>query len=178
MRWLDLDVWRFALVAAAAFGFMEPTPAAAQQPPQRAHCSAVEYRQFDFKLGSFDVTTGDGKPAGKAMVESILSGCLLVEHWHGASGRRGRIHYYLEHPEKLWHMVIVLDDGETMNLTGTLTGDAMVFTGVGRFEKFQGLHRMTWSPLPNGGVRQFWELSSDNGATWKTDFVGLYHRRP
>ena len=54
----------------------------------------------------------------------------------------------------------------------------MVFTGRGHFEVFTGMQRMTWTPLPQGGVRQFWEISRDNGVTWKTDFVAVYHRRP
>ena len=54
----------------------------------------------------------------------------------------------------------------------------MVFTGRGRFEVFTGMQRMTWTPLPQGGVRQFWEISPDNGVTWKTDFVATYRRRP
>lgn len=169
-------VWTILSAAYAASVLAEPSTAAVPQTPKRSHCEAEVYRQLDFKLGSFDVTTGDGEPAGKATVESVLSGCMLVEHWHGASGRRGQIHFYFDRAAKGWHMSIVLDDGESLTLTGTLAGGAMVFTGVGRFENFQGLHRMSWSPLPNGGVRQVWELSPDNGGTWETDFIGLYHR--
>jgi hypothetical protein len=174
--------WRAAVVV---FGCQALQPSSAQRPPQQPDCTAAEYRQLDFRLGDFEVVVAEGTPgmapgtpAGKATVESILSGCMLVEHWHSASGQRGRGHYYFERATKRWHMLIVLDDGELLQLPGRWTGKAMVFTGRGRFEAFQGLQRMTWSPLPQGGVRQFWEISPDNGVTWKTDFVAVYHRRP
>lgn len=177
--------WRAAAAAAVVLGCAVPQPSWAQPAPKQPDCSAADYRQFDFKLGDFDVVvaegtpgTAAGTPAGKATVESILSGCMLVEHWRGASGRDGRAHYYFERATNRWHMLVVFDDGEVLQLPGRWTGKAMVFTGRGRFEAFQGTQRMTWSPLPQGGVRQFWEISPDNGATWKTDFVATYRRRP
>ena len=40
------------------------------------------------------------------------------------------------------------------------------------------LHRITWTPLPDGSVRQHWEASQDAGANWRTLFDGLYRREP
>jgi hypothetical protein len=36
--------------------------------------------------------------------------------------------------------------------------------------------RITWTPGPDG-VRQHWESSADDGATWATAFDGRYRRR-
>ena len=36
------------------------------------------------------------------------------------------------------------------------------------------LNRITWTPNPDGSVRQHWETSTDGGATWSTAFDGLY----
>ena len=144
------SAWRLA-VAAAAFASVTLPQAWGQPVPKQPDCSAAEYRQFDFKLGDFEVVvaegtpgTAAGTPAGQAHVESILSGCMLVEHWHGASGRDGRVHYYFERAAKRWHLLIMLDDGQVLHLPGRWTGKAMVFMGRGRFDSFQGLHRMTW----------------------------------
>ena len=38
------------------------------------------------------------------------------------------------------------------------------------------IQRITWTPLPNGRVRQLWETSTDHGVTWTTAFDGLYGR--
>ena len=37
------------------------------------------------------------------------------------------------------------------------------------------LHRITWTPLADGKVRQLWETSPD-GKTWSEAFDGLYTR--
>lgn len=140
-------------------------------------CSGPEFRQFDFKLGLFDVTAEGGGAAGKSSVESVLGGCLLVEHWHSVADRYGRANMYYDRSEERWHLDFVTDEGETLYLTGRLEGDAMVLVGQNDFDPFTGLHRMTWSPLPGGAVRQFWELSNDGGATWKVVFAARYAPR-
>jgi hypothetical protein len=38
--------------------------------------------------------------------------------------------------------------------------------------------RVTWSPLDDGKVRQFWEQSRDGGKSWTVAFDGTYTRRP
>jgi hypothetical protein len=38
-------------------------------------------------------------------------------------------------------------------------------------------HRITWTPLPDGTVRQHWQASRDDGATWDDLFDGRYVRR-
>ena len=35
-------------------------------------------------------------------------------------------------------------------------------------------NRITWTPNPDGSVRQLWEASQDGGATWSMLFDGLY----
>ena len=58
-------------------------------------------------------------------------------------------------------------------LYGNPVNCAMVMSGVvepGRLE------RITWTPNTDGSVRQHWQQSSDNGATWETTFNGIYRR--
>jgi hypothetical protein len=35
-------------------------------------------------------------------------------------------------------------------------------------------NRITWTPHPDGSVRQLWEQSTDEGKTWQVAFDGLY----
>jgi hypothetical protein len=107
----------------------------------------------------------------------VLGGCLLVEHWKGALGGHGRANMYYDRRQGLWHLDFVTDDGDTLYFTGLREGDSVAFIGANDFNDFAGLHRMSWSPLPEGGVRQFWELSTDGGGTWRTVFDGRYARR-
>jgi hypothetical protein len=39
------------------------------------------------------------------------------------------------------------------------------------------VQRITWTPLPDGRVRQHWESTTDGGRTWSTVFDGYYTRR-
>jgi hypothetical protein len=41
----------------------------------------------------------------------------------------------------------------------------------------KALQRITWSQLPGGKVRQFWESSTDGGKTWTVAFDGTYIRK-
>ncbi|MCZ8130773.1 MAG: hypothetical protein O9284_05675 [Steroidobacteraceae bacterium] len=106
------------------------------------------------------------------------AGCLLVENWKGALGGHGRASFFYDGRQGRWHMTFVTDDGEILSLVGTRQGESVVLVGTNHFDVYVGLHRMTWSPLPGGGVRQYWELSSDGGATWRRVHDGHYARRP
>ena len=169
---------RCLLVAAGAAAWAAfPGPLAADEQPPVPGCTDPEYRRLDFKLGEFEVTGIGGARAGDSRVESILGGCMLVEHWRGAISGLGRAHMFYDKGDGLWHLVYVTDDGETMYLSGRFEGDSLVLTGENDFDVFTGLHRMSFSPLPDGASRQFWELSTDGGATWKVVHEGFYARR-
>jgi hypothetical protein len=44
-------------------------------------------------------------------------------------------------------------------------------TGLNTFaDGRRGVQRMTWSLLPDGSLRQYWELSSDGARRWETLF--------
>ena len=50
-------------------------------------------------------------------------------------------------------------------------------TGLNTFaDGRRGLQRMTWSMLPDGRLRQFWEISSKDGKVWETLFDALGER--
>lgn len=159
------------------FGAAGTTRAADAEPGAMVGCSAPEYRQLDFKIGEFDVTGIGGARAGESVVEAALQGCLLIEHWTGAISGKGRATMFYDRQQRKWHQLYVTDDGDIMRLSGQFDGAALVLLGQNDFDVFKGLHRMIWSPLPNGGVLQDWTISRDNGATWEKVHVGNYARR-
>lgn len=165
----------------AATWFASCAAAVAQDPeatqPGFQDCSAAEYRRFDFRIGEFEVTGMGGGRAGDSGVVPALGGCMLVEFWRGAISGYGQANYYYDRNDQRWHTTFVNDNGEVIVMSGTFVREALVFTGQAAFDQFHGLHRMAWSPLPAGGVRQFWGYSTDNGASWKTIHVGTYVRR-
>jgi hypothetical protein len=146
------------------------TASAAEKPKP---CAAPEHRQFDFWVGDWTVTTPDGQHAGDNRIESILDGCAISENWKGAKGGAGHSYSAYDRDRKVWHQTWVDKQGGLLLLEGGLRNGAMVLSGM------QGatLNRVTWTPQPDGGVRQLWESSTDQGKHWTTVFDGRYQRK-
>jgi hypothetical protein len=77
-----------------------------------------------------------------------------------------------------WHQVWIGSGGLLMHLTGGLRDGSMVLEGktVGR-DNAAVRQRITWTPQPDGRVRQLWEQSKDDGKTWTVGFDGRYAKR-
>lgn len=142
-------------------------------------CMAAEYRAFDFWLGDWTVRTADGAVAGRNEIRAIAGGCGLLEHWHGVRGSEGMSVNAFDPVLGRWTQRWV-GAGAVLWLEGGVVDGAMVLIGtVPRPTPQQGalLDRITWIPLEDGRVRQFWEVSPDGGATWQPYFDGYYSRR-
>lgn len=143
---------------------------------QQSTHTAPEQRQFDFWVGRWDVRDQAGTLQGRNHVEAILGGKVLQEHWQGAKGGGGTsLNAYLP-GKKVWHQTWVDDQGNVLDLEGGMEGSSMVLRGETSAKGAKQLERITWTPLPDGRVRQFWQQSLDGGATWKTAFEGFYSR--
>lgn len=152
------------------------TTALAQGPPG---CTAPESRQFDFWAGSWTVTTPQGAVAGTNTIESILDGCVLQEHWVGSKGGSGTSLNLWDAASGSWRQVWVDASGGMLELSGKLVGKQMILSGTSKGPGGStGLNRITWTPRADGTVRQLWESSADNGATWTVQFDGIYTRQP
>ena len=132
-------------------------------------CQAPEYRQFDFWVGEWTVTKPDGKVAGTNRITKIAGGCALLEEWTGAGGVTGKSLNIYDASRKVWHQTWVDSEGTLLEIEGSFSGGAMRMSSAS--------DRITWTPDPDGGVRQVWEQTSDGGKTWKSAFDGRYKRR-
>jgi hypothetical protein len=171
-----------ALVAALAA--LSLAHAAAQAPlpqaPKSAPCGAAEHRQFDFWLGEWDVTNPAGRLVGHNRIESAHAGCALIEHWTGAGGVTGTSLNVYDRDRRQWHQTWVDSGGDLLQLDGGIAGGAMVLAGEASDPKTpakSASQRITWTPQPDGRVRQLWESSTDAGKTWTVIFDGIYARR-
>ena len=150
----------------------------AQAPPA---CAAAEYHQFDFWVGDWTVTTPQGALAGTNRIERTVDGCVLQEHWVGSQGGSGTSLNMWVAADKRWHQVWMDASGSMLELKGALEGSNMVMSGEHATAGASGgvtIERITWTPQPGGSVRQLWESSKDGGATWTTQFDGVYVRKP
>jgi hypothetical protein len=157
----------------------DTAPATATPPSAPAakpkDCTATEYRQFDFWLGSWEVHEPDGSLAGTNTLEAILDGCAFVEHWSGAQGGRGTSLNFYDAVAKRWSQTWIDNHGRPLRLDGTFRDDKMVLEGTQTDAEGHAVwNRLTWTPLANHHVRQLWESSKDAGASWSVEFDGDY----
>ena len=150
-----------------------PTTSAEESP--KPGCSDIPSRQFDFWIGHWRVTE-HGKLAGDNRVERILDGCALLENWTGAQGGAGKSLNFFDRDDGLWHQTWIDRSGGALFLSGKFENGAMRMEGEraasGKEPAIR--HRITWTPLPGGKVRQLWESTPAGKNLWSTQFDGLY----
>ena len=161
------------------FALSLPTASTAQtsSPAQLVSkgCSAQQNRQFDFWLGKWRVSDGSGVSQGSNDVTSEFAGCVVQEHWAGADGSRGSSFNTYLPGRRQWQQTWVDASGLTLQLYGNLHGSRMVLEGTRIARRGKVGDRITWTPLPDGRVRQHWQETGADGK-WKDVFDGYYTR--
>jgi hypothetical protein len=142
-------------------------------------CGSGPHREFDFWAGEWDVRDPEGKQAGVNAITKEENGCVLVERWRSSAGGKGQSYNYYDPAAKRWKQVWV-GLGLLLHMEGGMQDGSMRLQGPLQYltqDRVTTL-RGTWTPLPEGRVRQHFEESEDGGATWTTWFDGYYTRRP
>ena len=165
------------IALALALSAMAPGATHGQGAPPQPTCDAAEHRQFDFWVGEWEVRDPSGQVVGTNSITRSYDGCLLVERWEGARGSAGTSQNFFHRGDGRWHQnwIDSRAAGPLWLAGGLDHRGAMVMTDAD--PSASPLNRITWSPNPDGTVRQHWEQSTDSGATWATVFDGLYARR-
>jgi len=151
------------------------TQSLSAEEPLGSGCKDGATRQFDFWVGHWRVTE-HGKLAGDNRIEPILDGCALLENWTGAKGGAGKSLNFFDREDGLWHQTWVDRSGGALFLAGKFENGAMRLEGERAATSKQPAtrHRITWTPLPGGKVRQLWESTPAGKNLWSTQFDGLY----
>jgi hypothetical protein len=143
------------------------------------------YRQFDFWIGQWDVYAKNRKKAGDSKIDLILDSCIILENWKSASASQGV--YYAgqsfntyNSTTKQWQQTWVDNVGGTTEfLEGHFENNKMIFlTKPFQLSKDTiAIRRLTFYNLDVNKVRQFAEITKDNGATWSTEYDLEYRRK-
>lgn len=162
----------FALGTALLLAGTHSMSAEAQTRPA---CKDATSRQFDFWVGKWRVME-NGKLAGHNHIELILDGCALLENWSGAQGGAGKSLNFFDRDDGLWHQTWIDRSGGALQLSGKFENGAMRLQGERAATDKQPAtrHRIIWTPLPGGKVRQLWESAPVGKDQWSTQFDGLY----
>lgn len=148
-------------------------------------CAGPQYREFDFWLGDWEVRNAAGQLLGRNRITKRHGGCVVLEEWESAGGSGSSFNVY-DQPTKQWHQFWVDasgtnwlssdKQGNPATLRGGIRDGAMVMASHPDTLPSIGLTRVTWRPLPDGGLRQTVEGSSDGGKTWTVSFDGFYKK--
>ena len=145
--------------------------------PAGAACDAPEHKAFDFWLGEWDVYGPKGKLAGRNSIKKEYDGCVVHERYETERGYRGESLNMYDPRRKVWHQTWVDSSGLLLILEGALEDGKMVLSGQTAGKEGSVVkHRVSWTPNPDGTVRQFWESTNDAGQ-WTVTFDGRYQRR-
>jgi hypothetical protein len=171
------------MVAALLGACLLPEALAAQAPPPAAPpapaCRATEVsRNLDFWVGNWDVYAG-ATLAGTDLVERILGGCAIVEHWHGPDGDEGISLFAYDARHDLWTQTWVTGDtsvqgGLKFKVLRAHTPTTTIFQG--ELEGRSGAvyyDRTMLTAQAGGSVHQLIQVSRD-GVSWRTGFDAIY----
>ena len=135
--------------------------------PSTVPCTAPEYRQFDFWLGTWNFTAPNSFD-GTNVITSEPGGCAIFESFSDVSGSQGRSISVFSPADQMWHQTFVDVTGRTI-YSGSLVNGKMVLY-------ISPSSRFIWDPISAQVVRFYGETSSDGGATWNLVFDGQYAR--
>jgi hypothetical protein len=171
------------LLVPHSFGQTPQTPAQNPVGGTSPACASPEHRQLDFWAGEWQVRDPGGGVVGMSRVDRVLEGCALHELWKGVPADSsppvvGRSYSAYDAWSHRWHQLYVDNFGGLLRLEGVKQGNSLVLSGkrLGR-DGVERLYRIAWTPQGSSEVRQLFEVSADQGATWQTLFDGRYRRR-
>ncbi|MGH8251502.1 MAG: tetratricopeptide repeat protein [Steroidobacteraceae bacterium] len=138
-------------------------------------CNAAEFRHFDFWLGEWDVeSVAAPGTISRNRITAVYGGCTLREEYVTPAGYEGTSLSFYDAARKVWHQTWIDNQGGALYLEGGVQGEAMVMEATMDPDT---VNRVTWTPLPDGRVRQHWESKAGDARTWTTVFDGYYTRR-
>jgi tetratricopeptide (TPR) repeat protein len=137
-----------------------------------------KHREFDFWIGEWDVFNPQGQKVGTNVVQKFINGCVIYENWTGAGGGFGKSLNYYDPAAGKWRQNWVGASGWIVSYEGEVKDGVMHYLGESiLINGSKQLARGTYTPSPDGSVRQLLEQSQDGGATWFVTFDGTYVKK-
>lgn len=164
-----------------AAGLMTGSALAQQKAPANPCATDPHFRDFDFWVGTWDVTDRkNGQAAGTNTITLTDAGCALEERWVSKGGRTGMSINFYNPVRGKWRQVWISEGQYSINIEGGLDKEgAMVLEGkIFIYSKGIALpFRGTWTPQEDGTVRQYFQQFDPKTEKWNDWFDGLYTRQ-
>ncbi len=147
-------------------------------------CSAPEAKQFDFWLGSWEVSWKDttqtsGVASGTNTISKILNNCVIHEQFSGAPGSPliGKSYSVFNIRTKKWHQTWVDNAGAYLDFIGHWENDKMILSRSVEIKGKTFVQRMVWYNISHEKFDWNWEGSKDGGKTWIVNWQISYNRK-
>ena len=142
------------------------------------NCCTEKHAEFDFWIGTWEVTDPDGSVVGKNVIDKIQDNCILRENWKSTGGNfTGTSSNFYNSKTNQWEQIWIDNQGGSLHLKGNRKGNQMILqSDVAKNTNGEPyFHRVTWTLNDDGSVRQYWETIT-NGKNVKVAFDGLYKK--
>lgn len=150
-------------------------------------CMSIPHaREFDFWVGEWDVyPNGASMIVGHSKVEIASGGCMILENWTavGPVPNTGKSMNYVNSATGKWEQHWIGSGGLNLGnpalfVNGEYKDGAMRFEGSSITPQNQKqISRFIFYNQGPDQVRQFFEVSVDEGKTWTTSYDFIYKRK-
>ncbi|WP_299119012.1 hypothetical protein [uncultured Winogradskyella sp.] len=145
---------------------------------QNCNCCTEKHSEFDFWIGTWEVTNKDGSKAGKNVIKKDQDNCVLQENWTSTTpGYTGTSNNFYNLKTKQWEQIWIDNQGATLHMKGNKVGNQMILRTDDETNAEGKIfhHRITWTANDDGTVRQLWETISGDKVV-AVAFDGLYKK--
>lgn len=140
-------------------------------------CSGLEYRQFDFWLGTWALSWEGG--TGTNVISSEMGGCVIEENFTTSDDQPfvGNSLSVYDARSKTWKQTWVDNSGGYLDFEGGMVGDSMIlarsFVDTSGTTRWQ---RMVFFNIEHDSLDWHWMKSTD-GKTWELAWAIHYTRQ-
>jgi hypothetical protein len=149
-------------------------------PPPKTGCDSPQSRELDFWLGEWDLSYTQNGQAGTShnRITKILEGCAILEEFTGAPGTNldGRSVSMFDATDGRWKQTWVDNQGSYLDFTGGVQDGKMILAREFERKGKRMRQRMVFEDIQRDRLKWRWQASSDEGATWSTQWEIDYRR--
>jgi len=170
-RFLRLVLFSLALPCLSPIAGAEETLSAPADPA----------KGLDFWVGTWDLTwtNGEGETAqGTNTITKILGGKVIEEAFDGGTSMPlvGRSWSVYVPAEKIWKQTWVDNNGSYLDFTGGWSGEEVILSREGLTQGKPSIQRMRFHDIQADSLQWKWEISFDEGKTWRLAWDIHYQR--
>jgi hypothetical protein len=134
-------------------------------------------REFDFWLGEWDLSWGDGQRATNSIYQDF-DGRVIVESFDGRPSieLQGMSVSTYDVDARCWRQTWVDNSGSYLDFRGEFRDGQMDLRTEREIDGRRTLLRMRWFDISRDALTWAWERSVDGGRTWETVWQIAYAR--